>query len=52
MRWVGYDKGLVILDLARGQEFNLLERALKSNTVSEPDDLTGPRGQLTGRLRE
>ena len=31
MRWVGDDKGLVILVLARGFEFYLLKEALKSN---------------------
>ena len=33
MRWAGDDKGLVILVLARGFEFNLFEGALKPNTT-------------------
>lgn len=32
MRWGGDDKGLVILALARGFEFSLLERTLKPNS--------------------
>ena len=31
MRWVGHDRGLVILVLARDFEFNLLEGNLKLN---------------------
>ena len=33
MRQVGDDKGLIILVLARGFESNLLEGALKSNSL-------------------